>query len=224
MIRSHLMSFVLSGLMFTVSFSGCGEEVALVNVHNEIREIESEWLETHYQNNEVTEKLQKSVVKYSVAFDKAQDPAERRLTLQTLIRELKLLKGRSMGAHYRVAFNEWLDNIVKLQAAIDANDKSSISYHHQQDDVLIDKAMNTFRDQRVAAAKKAARRIASLDLTDIPEDYQAALRIWEGNIREVAKSILEKDDRVCNGLVKKSKPLVEELNVIAEKHGLIITR
>ena len=220
----HLRAFIAVGLVLSVCLSGCGKMAALQGVHNEIVKIEKEWIDA----NNLTVKGQLKLMTVEHQFVSAYNGAEtidlKVAALQVAIEELSPLGGQAIDSDYQLAFAEYLDNLINWKAALEANDSELINRGEVQNPVLGAKVTTLHTSGQVAAAERALARIDGLDLTDIPEDYQAALNVWKENIKSIEKTIRAEEFEVATELLGKNVPLVEKLNVIAEKHGLTVQR
>jgi len=219
-----LRVFIAVGLVLSVCLSGCGKMAALQGVHNEIVEIEKEWIDA----NNLTVKPQLKLVTVEHQFVSAYNGAEtidlKVAAIQVAIEELSPLGGQPIGSDYQLAFAEYLDNLINWKAALEEKDAELVNRGEVQSPVLGAKLTTLHTSGQVAAAERALERIDGLDLTDIPEDYQAALSLWKENITQLEESLRKEQYEVANEFMAKNVPLISELNALAEKHGLTVDK
>ena len=222
--RFYAVYWLLAGLTISVCLIGCGHQKSLMKVQNEVKQIESDWIDVHNENIVVHTSLVDTENTFVDAYNSAKDLEEKVLVLKNAIQELERLKGAGMGTDYQLAFNAYLNNIVSWKVGLETKDAEVIVHGAEQNVSLGQKLVSVVSAAQLTAAALAVDRVEALDLTDIPQDYQVALDVWKENIKSIEKSIRAKEFEVATEFLAKNVPLIEKVNVIAEKHGLIIER
>ena len=215
---------MLAGVAISICLVGCGRQKALMKVQNQVKEIESEWIGRHNIDIEKHQRLVSVENKFVAAYNGIQDAEQRQLVLEEAIGELEPLKGQAMGSEYRQAFEKYLANITAWKKALQEKDNEAVVHCAEQNAVLGMELAAVLSSGQVTAAKRAVESLEALDLTDIPEDYQAAFTVWKDNIKNVRMAMEAKEFDKSTKLLSQNVPLVEKLNVLAEEHGLTIER
>ena len=145
----------LAVLTISICLVGCGQQRALMKVQNQIKQIESEWIDRHNIDVEKHQVLANVERTFVAAYNGSPDPEQKELALEEALREFEPLKGQPMGNEYRQAFEKYLANIATWKKALQAKDEETTVRGAEQNVVLGMDLVAVLSAGQVAAAKRA---------------------------------------------------------------------
>jgi hypothetical protein len=199
--------------------SGCGT-TSLLNFHNSVVGIESAWLDEHNQDVDLHLAIGTSEEQFIARYNSATLLTEQLTAINAHLANLSSFHGYSRSADFDSTFVEYVDNLKQWQRVIQDEDIPAVDEAAERQTSLGEKLSSTTVQNQISAADTALGAMASLDRTEIPEDYLDAFAKWEANIRGIRQNLSDGNFIDGNQLIDTNEQFVTRLNEIAKQHGL----